>query len=164
MNFSVPKKYKCQHFVTSLTKYFKPWWKSADDVRPSVRMYVHAKNVKRWKFTINHYIIMSDLSNHIFSESTIHRRFEMTKTMTNTQIHKLEVLERPIMCSYLKFVMSAVSGARVKFLTECKKIPEGRENYCFGQQWMYHFKLSVTLGVWYHPWRVILHLMGRLYM
>ena len=36
---------------------------------------------------------MSDLSNHIFSESTIHRRFEMTKTMTNTQIHKLEVLE-----------------------------------------------------------------------
>ena len=95
---------------------------------------------------------------------TIHWRTEMTKTMTNTQIHKLEVLERPIMCSYLKFVMSAVSGARVKILTECKKIPEGRENYCFGQQWMYHFKLSVTLGVWYHPWRVILHLMGRLYM
>ena len=151
MNFQFPKKHKCQHFVTSLTKHFKPW-KSADVVRPSVRMYVHAKNVKRWKFTINHYIIMSDLSNHIFSESTIHRRFEMTKTMTNTQIHKLEVLERPIMCSYLKFVMSAVSGARVKFLTECKKIPEERENNCFG------LRLYRSSNVLFYTKCVILHL------
>ena len=32
-------------------------------------MPVGAKNFNQWKFTINHYIIMSDLSNHIFSES-----------------------------------------------------------------------------------------------
>ena len=33
-------------------------------------MPVGAKNFNQWKFTINHYIIMSDLSNHIFSESS----------------------------------------------------------------------------------------------
>ena len=33
--------------------------------------------------------------------------------------------------SYLIFVVSAVSSVHVKFLAECKKIPEERENYCF---------------------------------
>ena len=39
-------------------------------VQPSVRPSVRAKNFNQWKFTINHYIIMSDLSYHIFSESS----------------------------------------------------------------------------------------------
>ena len=48
---------------------------------------------------LNYYITMSDLSNHVFSETpTIHWRSEMTKAMTNTHLHEFEVLQRPIMC------------------------------------------------------------------
>ena len=35
--------------------------------------------------------------------------------------------------SYLIFVRNVRNAVSVKFLAECKKIPEKRENYCFGQ-------------------------------
>ena len=38
---------------------------------------------------------------------------------------------------YLIFVTNAANAVRVKFLAECKKIPEKRENYCFGLR-LYH--------------------------
>ena len=37
----------------------------------------------------------------------------------------------------LIFVTNAANAVRVKFLAECKKIPEKRENYCFGLR-LYH--------------------------
>ena len=40
-------------------------------------------------------------------------------------------------CTYLIFVTNAANAVRVKFLAECKKIPEKRENYCFGLR-LYH--------------------------
>ena len=39
--------------------------------------------------------------------------------------------------SYLIFVTNAANAVRVKFLAECKKIPEKREKYCFGLR-LYH--------------------------
>ena len=39
--------------------------------------------------------------------------------------------------TYLIFVTNAVNAVRVKFLAECKKIPEKRESYCFGLR-LYH--------------------------
>ena len=39
---------------------------------------------------------------------------------------------RVTMVAYLIFVTNAVNAVRVKILAECKKIPEERENYCFG--------------------------------
>ena len=39
--------------------------------------------------------------------------------------------------TYLIFVTNAANAVRVKFLAECKKIPEKRENYCFGLR-LYH--------------------------
>ena len=64
---------------------------------------------RRRRLTINHYIIMSDLSNHIFSESSWppqstdaqkwQRQWQIhTHKYSHTQIHKFKVLERPIMC------------------------------------------------------------------
>ena len=35
--------------------------------------------------------------------------------------------------SYLKFVINAVNAVHVKFLAECKQIPEEPEKYCFWQ-------------------------------
>ena len=35
--------------------------------------------------------------------------------------------------TYLIFVTNAVNAVRVKFLAECKKIPEEPEKYCFWQ-------------------------------
>ena len=46
--------------------------------------------------------------------------------------------------SYLIFVVSAVSSVRVKFLAECKKIPEERENYYFGLR-LYRSSEYITL-------------------
>ena len=42
-----------------------------------------------------------------------------------------------MLCSYLIFVTNAANAVRVNFLAECKKIPEKRENYCFGLR-LYH--------------------------
>ena len=63
----------------------------------SVHSSVRTKNFNQWQFTVNHYIIMSDLSKHIFSESwwpsqsTDALRWQRQRqwqihTYTNTQI------------------------------------------------------------------------------
>ena len=61
-------------------------------VQPSVRPSVfrtHQKYFNQWKFTINHYIIMSDLSSHIFSESSWPQQStDDPRWQRNTQIHK----------------------------------------------------------------------------
>ena len=44
----------------------------------------------------------------------------------------------------LIFVSSTRSGASVKFLDECKKIPEERENYCFVLH-LYHSSECIIL-------------------
>ena len=46
--------------------------------------------------------------------------------------------------SHLIIVVSAVSGARVIFLAECKKIPEERENYCLVIR-LYHNRECIIL-------------------
>ena len=46
--------------------------------------------------------------------------------------------------SYMIFVVSAMSSVHVKFLAECKKIPEERENYSFGLH-LYRSSESIIL-------------------
>ena len=52
---------------------------------------------------------------------------------------------------YLIFVTNAANAVRVKFLAECKKIPEKRENYCFG------LRLYRSSNVLFYTKCVILH-------
>ena len=59
------------------------------------------------------------------------------------------------MKSYLIFVTNAANAVRVKFLAECKKNPEKRENYCFGHS-LYHN--SDHVNVLFYTKCVILYL------
>ena len=61
------------------------------------------------------------------------------------------IQDEPI-CSYLIFVTNAANAVRVNFLAECKKIPEKRENYCFG------LRLYRSSNVLFYTKCVILHL------
>ena len=53
--------------------------------------------------------------------------------------------------SYLIFVTNAANAVRVNFLAQCKKIPEKRENYCFG------LRLYRSSNVLFYTKCVILH-------
>ena len=61
-------------------------------------------------------------------------------------------MDGPKICSYLIFVTNAANAVRVNFLAECKKIPEKRENYCFG------LRLYRSSNVLFYTKCVILHL------
>ena len=54
--------------------------------------------------------------------------------------------------AYLIFVTNAANAVRVKFLAECKTIPEKRENNCFG------LRLYRSSNVLFYTKCVILHL------
>ena len=74
----------------------------------SAAVRTYAPKISTNGFTINHYIIMSDLSNHIFLKAHDPNNplaliddkdnDKYTHKYTHTKIHKLEVLKRPIMC------------------------------------------------------------------
>ena len=51
---------------------------------------------------------------------------------------KVKLIAQIMVIPYLIFVTNAANAVRVKFLAECKKIPEiKRENNCFGHR-LYH--------------------------
>ena len=81
-------------------------------------------------------------SSPIIGESALHISL-LLGTIWDMMWQKKEV-QCAIVCSiyvplrtYLIFVTNAANAVRVKFLAECKKIPEKRENYCFGLR-LYH--------------------------
>ena len=84
-------------------------------------------------------------------ENVLHTHHANTAELTSRQKMNLSSLKRrgdincefsqlvspSVNCPYLIFVTNAANAVRVKFLAECKKNPEKRENYCFGLN-LYH--------------------------
>ena len=59
--------------------------------------------------------------------------------------------------AYLMFVTNAANAVRVKFLAECKTIPEKRENNCFGLRLYRSSNVLFYTKCVIHTWCVILH-------